>query len=92
MRSGKDSIGKVGQPARGKKSIPGDRKEKRSEIDPVLKSFVDNCIVPILVKQYTDTAARERVREIKRPKPYSLRRFGTSSKSVATQSLYSCVE
>jgi hypothetical protein len=69
MRDCKGSRGKTGQPPREKKAIPDDGKEKRTAINPVLKSFLDNCIVPILVKDYTETALRERVREFKSPKP-----------------------
>jgi hypothetical protein len=69
MRDCKDSRSKTGQPPREKKAIPDDEKEKRTEINPALKSFLDNCIVPILVKEYTETVLRERVRKFKGPKP-----------------------
>jgi|HubBroStandDraft_3_1064219.scaffolds.fasta_scaffold747522_1 hypothetical protein len=69
MRNRKDSRSKTGQPPREKRAISDDEKEKRTEINPALKSFLNNCIVPILVKEYTETVLRERVRESKGPKP-----------------------
>jgi hypothetical protein len=68
MRDCKGLRGKTGQPPRKKKAITDDRKEKLSGIDSDLKSFLDNCIVPILVKDYTETVVHERVRELRRPK------------------------
>jgi hypothetical protein len=57
MRDCKGSRRKIGQPLREKKPIPKDGNEKRPEMHPGLKSFLDNCIVPILVKSYLERRA-----------------------------------